>query len=534
MNFGSRILKMVGVKPTPLPAPVSKRFIVMPPTLMSGEARRGAFVLVNRYEYAGVGRALAENPWRQSFDERDSSWREAMFGFTWLDDLATHGGELAVKKARQLVLDFIDFINKYPLGEANGEVMRIDVVAERLGRLLRRSLFLFTYDPPPDLRQRLLGFLSQEAHNIITESIDELNPIEQLRAKIGACLAAFCLEGFSQYLPALLDQIKILLQKIVLSDGLIASRSPWQQIRLLIELIGLRDAFIHGKIDPPSFLTDSIASMAPAARMLRHGDGCLPLFHASREGNPALIDTALTKSFSQQRSPDVLEKGGFARMKSDDFCVFMDIGGPPASEFIESYHASPLAIEVSHGNQRLFVNCGAMRLNHAEWRRVGRSSAAHSTIILKETSVVDPTNPDRALHLNYERQEEGGAQWLKASHNGYQSRFGVAVSRKLYLPPGGRELSGEDILSGSLQPVRFVIRFHLHPSLEVIEVDDHIQMVAADGNRWLFRSHNCRQSIQDSIYLGGIRPAMSSRQIVLEGETDVDDTVVNWYLEQGR
>src|SRR5204863_359800 len=67
--------------------------------------------------------------------------------------------------------------------------------------------------------------------------------------------------------------------------------------------------------------------------------------------------------------------------------------------------------------------------------------------------------------VHCERAEEHGHQWIAATHDGYQPRFGLSYSRELYLAPDGDDLRGEDRLTGRAgEP--FAVRFHLHPAVE--------------------------------------------------------------------
>ena len=503
-------------------------------------------MLINRYNYAEAGRALPENPWKEAgqdnAQEADLPWLEAMYGFIWLDDLASHGGRVAALKARGLVEHWIDHI-KAPGGFKPSDVrFRDDIIAERLSRLLRRSLFLFSHDPPESFRERILGTLSLEAAYLIRSRLQgvshkqapSLSPLHEVRALIGAALASLSLEGHEDMLPDLMALLDERLGKLVLRDGMIANRSPFAQIRLLIALCGLKQAFDHAKSPFPSSIEKTMHRMAAAARMLRHGDGGLAQFHSSREGNTALIDTAITVSGSKEPRPTILPDGGFARMQARDLLVIADGGGPPPRENLGFYHASPLAIEVSHGPERIIVNCGTMRLDHPEWQRVSRSTAAHSTLVLDDTSALDPGNPPAHFNSTMNQQAMEGAMWLTLSHDFYQPLYGAEfVSRKLYMPSNGQELLGEDQIAPTKEPRPFVIRFHLHPSVEVTLIGDPAMPLLRlpSGMDWWFRADGVAINLMESIYLGMDRPTVPTRQIVLTGTTSHTTTHVSWMLE---
>ena len=545
-GLGSRLLSAFGLAKGHHQPPDTQRFLTIPPPLPAGDPKRGALVLINRYNYAEAGQALPENPWQLAGQESDLAWIEAMYGFIWLDDLASHGGRVAALKARQLVEHWIDHL-KAPGGFKPADVrFRDDIIAERLSRLLRRSLFLFSHDPPESFRARILGALSLESAHLIRSCIrnhaqgashkqgTNLSSFHEVRALIGAVLASLSLEGHEEALPDLMELLDTRLGKLVLADGMIANRSPFAQIRLLIALCGLKQAFDHAGSPFPASIEKAMHRMAAAARMLRHGDGGLAQFHTSREGNTALIDTAIAGSGSKEPRPTILPDGGFARMQARDLLVIADGGGPPSSENLGSYHSSPLAIEVSHGPERIIVNCGTMRLDHPEWQRVSRSSAAHSTVVLDDTSALDPDNPPAHFNSTMKQRIVDGAVWLTLSHNGYQPLYGAEfVKRKLYMPPNGQELLGEEQIAPTADSRPFVIRFHLHPSVEVTLIGDPAMPLLRlpSGMNWWFRADGVSINLMESVYLGMDRPTVPTRQIVLTGATSYETTHISWMLE---
>ncbi len=69
--------------------------------------------------------------------------------------------------------------------------------------------------------------------------------------------------------------------------------------------------------------------MAPALRVMRHGDGGLALFNGSKEESSSLIDIALTQAGRGGRGPLALVDGGFQRLQAGRSVVIVDCGAPP-------------------------------------------------------------------------------------------------------------------------------------------------------------------------------------------------------------
>ena len=69
----------------------------------------------------------------------------------------------------------------------------------------------------------------------------------------------------------------------ILPDGCHAERSPAAQLSALQDLTEIRALFQTSQTQPPPVLAHAIERMAPALRMMRHGDGGLALFNGSKE-----------------------------------------------------------------------------------------------------------------------------------------------------------------------------------------------------------------------------------------------------------
>src|SRR6202008_4150726 len=82
----------------------------------------------------------------------------------------------------------------------------------------------------------------------------------------------------------------------LLPDGCHAERSPAAQLAALQDLTEIRALLQAAPVQLPPALSSAIDRMAPALRMLRHGDGGLALFNGSKEESSSLIDIALTQA----------------------------------------------------------------------------------------------------------------------------------------------------------------------------------------------------------------------------------------------
>ena len=120
---------------------------------------------------------------------------------------------------------------------------------------------------------------------------------------------------------------------------------------------------------------------------------------------------------------------------------------PPPIDFSVDAHAGCLSFEMSVGRQRLIINCGVpLARRNASLRRLARTTAAHSTATLNDTSscrfltrTLDRrhgwarrSSPARR-RIDIERRSVDGATVLALRHNGYVDRYRIVHERQLAL-----------------------------------------------------------------------------------------------------
>ena len=172
----------------------------------------------------------------------------------------------------------------------------------------------------------------------------------------------------------------------ILPDGGHRSRSPSVQLQVLLDLVDIRTVLRAAKIETPGALQDAIDRAAPILRLFRHGDRRLALFNDSLEEDGVLLDLVLTRSETKGRGLAHAADTGFERLQADKTLVVVDTGKRPPPGFDTHAHAGALSFEMSHGRERIIVNCGAYRGPKPSWSRVARASAAHSVLVVADTN----------------------------------------------------------------------------------------------------------------------------------------------------
>lgn len=483
-----------------------------------GDPARGAALLRGEAMLAGSVWLLRQG----DFDPAaaTAAMRAHAHGFAWLRDLRALGTDAARMRARSLVQDWIE---EPP---ANGVALRPDVAGARITAWLGHYDF-FAASADDGFRQRLMARLVFEARTLAACLPAEEQDARAMTAIKGVIAASVAMPDHAAHLGRALRLLPQELARQVLEDGSHCERSPAMLLAMLQDLTEMRALLQTTQVAAPASLAVSIERMAGALRTLRHGDGGLALFNGSKEGDSSLIDLVLNQAGRGGRPPMSLKEGGFERLQAGRTVLIVDCGPPAAPKLDRLAHAGTLAFELSVGRERMIVNLGAVPLAGEPWRDALRATAAHSTLVVADTSSSE-LRPDglgrRPLRVEAMRQEANGAHWLEASHDGWWKAFGAIHRRRLYLAESGEDIRGEDSVEAAhadagTQP--YTLRFHLHPdvSASLQQDGEAVLLRLPSGSGWRLRADGAQISLDESLYVGGAAPRRSE-QVVLTGYQD--------------
>jgi uncharacterized heparinase superfamily protein len=228
---------------------------------------------------------------------------------------------------------------------------------------------------------------------------------------------------------------------------------------------------------------------------------------------------------------------GYQRVQADELTLYFDTGAAPEPRFAGRAHAGSLSITIDDGPDRIVTACAAHADLDPAVRAAARRSAAHSVLSVEgeESAIFLPCGttgvpaPEGPPALTVRRLEENDQFLLEGQHGGWRVRHGLIYRRRLYIAKNGARITGEDSLSRpmaeSLQagtkPVRFALRFHLHPDVQVAEGPDNKTVFLGLAPRqrvWRFRSE-ALLSVEISRYWGH-GAAQKAQQLVIRGEAD--------------
>jgi len=519
-----------------------RSFFAVAPDSWPGDAVVGMRLMVGELMVHGLVGAAAPHsqdpPWRR--EDAGVLWLDALNGFAWLRDLRDCGDANAAALAVRLVDDWTRCEWRW-----SPVTWKREVLAARVVHWIRHYDWLSAAADPGFSARFVAALARQRAHlrRIARAGLVGHEAVQVLKAMIFADIA-FLRDGkrFEKSLEQNLARLARFVKRYVAHDGVVAERAPHLQVAVLRHLIDVRAALGSAERRAPAELIAAIDRMAPMLRFFRHGDGGLALFNGSWEGERTLMDLVLARSGSSEPAPAMALQSGFQRLAAGTSLVLVDSGSPPGRGMDGGAHAGTLSFEMSAAHERLIVNCGVYPGAVPEWKRFMRFTAAHSTAVVDDTNSTEITDHGaleyRAGNVLVDRADDQGAQWLDMSHDGYRSLFGIIHRRRLWLSADGGDLRGEDMFGGpDGRPVtvpdrRFIIRFHLHPSVKatLAQSGQAVLMRLPSGRGWRLRASGAGVGLAESIYLGEDGRHRRTEQIVLVGQVPAEGTGVRWAL----
>jgi uncharacterized heparinase superfamily protein len=470
------------------------------------------------------------------------AWAYALHGFEWLGALAAAGGEAARNLATQLVTDWLERHARY------GEPAWLpEVMAQRLLMLLAHGRLVLSNS---DIlwRSKLFVSLRQQTAQLGRIAQEAAPGLPRLESAAVHVLARACLDDGPRRIELALAGLEPEIAQQILPDGGHISRSPESLLLAYRQIVMVIDALTAAGLTAPTWLRSAHDRAAPMLRFFRHADGALAVFNGGGETNARMVEALLARDEVRGQPFLHAPHSGYQRLAAARSLAILDCGAPPPPEFSTHAHAGALAFEFGANGHRLIVNCGAEHDEGSRWDGALRTTAAHSTVTLADTSTLPILSPGLARDLlgprllawparvATERHETAHGWRVDALHEFYAAEFGIVHERSLTLSARGTRLTGSDRLLR--QPSRrkraavpFAVRFHIHPDVRVSpSLSGDILLKLPNGEGWRFR-HGGSVSIEESVYAGhnGVRRA---EQLVLTGQVVNEPVESAWVFEQ--
>ncbi|MER2604613.1 MAG: heparinase II/III family protein [Siculibacillus sp.] len=502
--------------------PAADRIVVAPQDLRTADPTVAGDIYAGIFVFSGQ---IVECRGRSPFEVEPPSedWARILHAFGWLRHLRSADTAVSRSNARILVDDWLRISDHPQLAWAP------ETVARRLMAWLAQSPMILV-DADPAFYHRFLAGVTRHFRFLRTRCGEETAGLPRLRVAIALLTAAVTVESFRRWVKGASRRLDEELTRQILPDGGHVSRNPTTILDILVDLLPVRQALAARGFPVSPVLMGAIDRMMPMVRFFRHADGAFALFNGASATPTDVVATILAYDDGKGAPHGNAPHSGYQRLEAGGTVVLMDCGVPPPPEVAQAAHAGTLSFEMSSGAGRFVVNCGAPFRPIGEWRRLARSTAAHSTLVVEDHS--SATVRDRGMTARWlgpvllpgptrvpvDRvdAEEGIA--VVADHDGYRTHFGVLHERTLVLSADGDRLDGRDRIvtvdEGS-EPVAYVVRFHLHPTIRVEVADGVVVMTGPTGEAWEFHCTDVVPVVEDSVHLADLHGLRRTAQISL-------------------
>ena len=516
---------------------VPLRLLAVPQDPLAGNATRGQSLRLGKFHYQGFEQAV------EGLDYARLAVPPAMTDyihrFDWLRDLgaATNRADGAPDAAAIANIWLI----------ANGmktrePAWRVDNAAWRLMNMAAASPFLLT-STDPIYRSRVINHFARVARHLDGAAPRAQNHFAKTLGWAGVVAASLLLPDGKARRAVGESGLEESLSRTVFADGGVVSRSPVQLVELIALLSLLKQCYLARDELAPIYLLEALGRAVPALLGLTHSDGGLGAWQGSAHVGSETIEALVAASGVRARPQRQALDWGYQRVSAGNSVLLLDAGPPPLARQSASGCASTLAFELSHGAQRIIVNCGGSALVGATipaaLARGLRTTAAHSTLCIDDsnsTAILAGGQLGKGVtEVGLDRRDVDDATRIEASHDGYAKAYGYTHSRRLILRSDGMELRGEDTLLPKGKPKDgspVHVRFHLGPQIEITPTDNKQTALLRmnDGSNWAFAASGGTLTVDDSLWVDEEGRPHPTRQLVIAADAGKGGLTIGWQL----
>jgi uncharacterized heparinase superfamily protein len=505
---------------------VPDRLVVAPTDLRAADPFIADEIAEGRFPLAG--RLLVtegRSPFGIELPSREFAAR--LHSFSWLRHIRASKNDAHTVVARRLTDEWLASHGK----RLSGLAWDPDTTAQRIVAWLSHSTILLK-NADISFYRRFLRSLTAHVRYLEKTAHFSSDGEPRLRVRIALAAASVAIPSKARKVRRAAQLLDQELDRQILADGGHISRNPRTGLELLLDLLPLRQTYVNLGHDLPARLIPAIDRMYPALRFFRHQGGELALFNGATTTLANELMSVLRYDETAGKPFKALPHMNYQRLAVGDTVILMDAGVPLSAEMSKTAHAGCLSFEMSSGKHRYIINSGAPRFAGDHYRQLSRATAAHSTVTLNDTSssriskstVSGPVFSDGVNEVLSDRHESGeGAEGLTAAHDGYLELFGLIHERAIQINSDGTLIRGKDRLKtaegadpeASVED-QAVIRFHIHPQIEIKTVDRHeVRLVAPDGETWTLSALDVEIAIEDDVFFADPSGIRASKQIEL-------------------
>ena len=382
--------------------------------------------------------------------------------------------------------------------------------------------------------------------------LKNLNSLLYAPSKI-ICCAAIILSGIifkendSNYKIGIKELEKVI-KNYFDENGFPRSRNPEEVYICLKYLILVREWFKEAQKPIPDFLNEIIKKCGNCYAMLSCSNKQFPLFNGATEINHKDYDLFL-KNLKYKFTNKNHEIADLIKIKKKKFEFFIDCGNPPSNNFAKHYQAGCLAFELISNKQKVICNSGYGKYLSPKLTSLSRSTAAHSTLYINDTSSCifqknkfinkiygnSLVQKHKVIKKSYTENKDFYS--IIASHNGYEKKFGYIHTRSIKISKKEDKIFGQDELKktkNSLNFLYYFIRFHIYPNTKIVKTKagNSILISLSNGEGWLLNCETNNFKIEKNIFLGNKNKIINNESVSISGNINKEIILIKWEIER--
>ena len=332
--------------------------------------------------------------------------------------------------------------------------------------------------------------------------------------------------------------IKFIIDAQIDNLGMHKSYNILEHTKFINNIYEIKNIFLYFKINQSNIFDKLILKMTSTLNQYFHDDGTLPLFNGSNNIYTEVIKNFINKDTYLKKREFANINNGIAFYTDKEKKIFFDVVQPNKDKISSNLNAGTLSFEISGFGEKIFTNCGASE-SYGKNPEYLRYSAAHSTIILKNTNIseISEGSPHKKFPQSvvFRKESNTNQEIFEGLHNGYLGKFDKIIKRKLIIHKDKNKLIGEDsIISYKKLNSRLIyhIRFHMAEgsSFNFTNNKKNVIIKTKLNNIWLFKSQN-ELIVEDSILVDN-NITKPTKQIVIKGVITDKKIIKKWSLEK--
>ena len=452
--------------------------------------------------------------------------------FFWFFSLDLKSSKKSVQK---VISDWISKNNKYE--KISWE---FDVTAKRIISWL--SNHQLSYNEGTKEYKLMFDHMIQKQTNHL---VNEMKNSKNLENKIIGC-SAIILTGLSYkthkiYLNFGLNFLKKIIKYSIDNQGFLKSRNIQQQIFYLKYFILIREWFKESQIETPEYLDEAIYFLGQAYSYFWQNTKVNLLFNGNNNSNNLDFDNYL-KRLGYKFKNDKKDYCGYTILQNKKICLAMDTGSSPDFKHSENYQSGALSFELISNGKKLISNCGYYKKINQKLNQISKSSAAHSTLVIDDSSSCKFTKNKGTLilksGLNIIEKKfifEKNYWKIEAAHDGYLKKYNSIHRREIEFYPEEMIFIGIDkiVRKKIIKDYKFQIRFHLDPSIRLMKTQDNKSiLIELDQEGWKFTCDNYEINIDNGLYFGNKNSYIENQNIFISGISSNNEESIKWEIKK--